>query len=729
MKNKLIIYILILITLSAMVFGVNEITQDADKLNYWTSENHVITVTNTGTEPSNATISSSWTVSATDGVYCTNTGNDVECILDAGEIGTYTVTSDDTVNEYSTQEFSMTVNGTYTSEVVTFVKIQDSEIFRTLVEYGRGRGNYFYDSGSDNVKKGIQCTDLPANTSLELNYLHKIYPIINNYLNVPSAQGTNLNLSCQYPNSTMTKQHLATSVIDSGITLDVNYSSDWIKNSWEKVLFLVQDIDEGERLVGENISISCTGMQYYLADANGWVKVSSDNFTLDFQNATPITVTATSNPTTIGTGQTEVEITYTIINNEDITLSSSTEPVTIDIEAPQEAKFIGVKGQLWGTSLSKYRYEVNSIDALANETITLVARFDTSGATPLLLSNGVSVSFIPCWQVNAYNPLSTEQIVTVTDTITVDGSSAVITDVIQSIEDVNNTVTVINDTTNTIQTYVEDINTTVTTIQTYVDDINTTVTTIQIYVEDINATVTAIESAISDNLVYLQEINTTTHNNYDFLTTEIVDNLNELNVTTQDTNVIVRDINTTANMIEVYVTDINGTVDTINSTLNTVSGDVTTIITNVGEINTTTQTSLNIVQYINETRWGNITAQMLYDQLGLLDTDSISTQLTQLSTDLRQLEEFEEESIYLITDSITEGQNAYKEALTAIDNGDAEEAILKLQDSIDKLSLAEKQIIEVKSKEEGINISEAIEEKDISIMNKIIGWIKNIFNK
>ena len=49
----------------------------------------------------------------------------------------------------------------------------------------------------------------------------------------------------------------------------------------------------------------------------GWIVVENDEVTLDFQDATPITVEASANPSEIGTGTGEVVITYAIINNED----------------------------------------------------------------------------------------------------------------------------------------------------------------------------------------------------------------------------------------------------------------------------------------------------------------------------------------------------------------------------------------------------------------------------
>lgn len=779
----------LMLIMMASALGVNEITQDADRLNYWTSGTHIVTVNNTGTDTTNATITSAWTVSATSG-GCSNIGNVVECILAENEIGTYSITSDASVGEYATTSFQMTTNNTYTSEKVTFVRMKDTEIFRTLVEYGRGRGNYFYDSGVTNTK-GIQCSDLPANTEIQLNYLHKIYPIINNYLNVPSAIGTDLKISCYYPNATLAKQHLATDITFAGDVLYVNYSSDWLKNSWEKVFFLVQDFNDEEYNVGDSISINCSQISYYLPDANGYVSIDNNGFVLNFKNSTPIVATAVSVPTEIGTGSSEVEITYTIINTENIVLSSSTNPVTIDIQAPTNAKFIGVKGEMWGTALDKYRYEVNSIAPLANETITLVARYETTGAGTQDLSKGVSVSFVPCWQVNAYNPLSVEQSVSVSGTIIVnatavttknlmtevetlrtdvtrieekiDALNTTLTSVQSTVVSMENTLNIINETVNTIAGYTDTLEAGQSTIMGYVDtleagqvtimgytdtleagqttiagyvdtleagqvDIQNAIQELNVTINDINATSNAISSVVNSNAGLLTEINATTQSMITYLQTEIFNALTEINLTTQDTNVIVRDINTTANSINVIVTGIEGTVNTINTTVNTISGDVTSIGVTVDNIDTNVQTTLGIVDYINSTRWGNITAQMLYNQLSSLDTATINTKLTGLSTQIRQLSEFEEESIYLITDSITEGQKSYTEAMTAMNEGNTEVMMDKLQESLASLTKAEKAILDAKAQSEGVVISN-VKSTDEGVITKVLGWIKGLFGK
>lgn len=755
--NKIILLLAMSLILIGSALAAGEITQDADKLNYWTASSHVVTVENTGTLTTNVSIDSPWSVVTTDGTYCVNATDYIECILDAGESGTYTVTSDASVGEYATQAFTLTANNSYTSETVTFVRMKDEEILRTLVEFGRGRGNYFYDSGTN--RKGEQCTDLPALTDIELNYLHKVFPTINTYLNLPAADGTSVELYCEYANKTLTKTHLATNIA-VGTRTAVNYSSDWIKDSWEKVFYAVQDFDSTEQAVGSQIEVNCSSLKYYLSEANGWISVSADSFALNFQNASPLVSYATASPSSIGTGTSEVAITYTITNTEDITLSSSTNPITVDIQAPQQAVFIGTRGELWGTELDTYRFELNSIGANEEVNITLYAKFETDGTTPLYLSQGISVSFVPCWQINAYNPLAIEEAVDFVGTITVTATVVDIRGIVDHLDDIEENLTTvinkldeliiiggdINSTVNEITIIATDINATVNSYSAYLVEINQTthdtydlVEAVQITVGDINVTVN------ENNEVILQVNGTTTsiYNNtqdiFSYITNEVYNRLVELNLTTQETNVIVKEINTsnnemtiivtdansTVNDIEIIVTDINGTTNDMNIIVNDINTTVNGLDTYLIDINLTVDTIEDISRYINETRWDNWTAQEIVDAIQPQDWtsrfDAIDANLTEIDTNLRQLEEFEEESIYLITDSITEGQTAYREALQAVAAGDEELALQKLQESVDKLTTAQNFIGEI---QDGKTLTQ--EEKQ-SWVSAVLNWMLAIF--
>jgi TolA-binding protein len=766
LKNVILLLLMMLLAITSVV-AAGEITQDANKLNYWTAGSHIVTVDNTGTLQTTATIVSPWTVTATTGGCTEPVANTVSCDLAAAGSGTYTVTSDATVGEYATQALALTTNNSYTGEIVTFVRVQDEEIFKTLVEYGRGRGNYFYDSGIMRTK-GVQCTDLPAETNIELNYLHKIYPIINNYLNIPSAEGTDLSIYCTYPNETVGKQHLASSVVLNGAKFQVNYTSDWLKSSWEKVFFLVQDFDEGKYSAGQSITVNCSNIKYYLAAANGWVSVDTDAFTLNFRDATPITVSATANPSTIGTGTSEVLITYTITNTETMTLSSSTNPLMIDIKAPPEAEFIGTRGELWGTGLQVYHYEVNGLDPNEVLTITLAARFATTGTTPLNLSQGVSVSFIPCWQVNAYNPLATEQTIMVGNTIAVNGSAVAVKSVVNELESIqgkldtltaistqinttvnaiNNLVLVINQTTQSTDSYLKNE------IETKLDQINATSNYMKSYLDNqitnylamINATTLRTDGTVN-------YINGTTSNIYSYLQTTVYNYLSTIDATTTDTNIVVHQLNTTSNSIQVTVTGIETTVNQMNTTItgmNLVVNNIDNTVTQInGTVNNIAVTSMQINETLNNVwQWSNnvnVTINNMYNLLNQINTtidggaanytarfDALDTYMSGLTTDVRQLSEFSEESIYLITDSITEGQQAYKDALTALDSGDSEKAIQKLQESINLLSTAETKIGELQAVKSGdsstVTKTTTLTTKDAGFIERIILWLSRIF--
>jgi len=714
------------------VLAAGEITQDASSLNYWTSDSKVITVENTGSLDTSATIASSWTVSATDGVECIEAPADtVTCTLSPAEIGTYTVTSDAAVGEYATEAFTLTTNNTDTSETVTFVRMKDEEILSTLIEYGRGSGNYFYDSSAANTK-GIQCTDLPALTDIQLHYLHKIYPTINTYLNIPSADGTNVELYCEYANRTILKTHLATNIVFVGARSQVNYSSDWIKDSWEKVFWTTQDFDADEQAVGTQIEVNCSSMKYYLEDANGWVTVSADSLALDFRDATPLTVSASSSPASIGTGTSEVLITYTITNTESTALSSSTDTMVINIEAPPEAQFIGTRGELWGYGEDVHVEEVINLGAGESYNITLAARFDTTGATPLVLSDGITISFVPCWQVNAYNPLDTQQVLAVTETITVTGAAVEINGVPQTLQNIENNLTLIISYVENLETISIQINNTVNALENTIVEINGTVNNIDVNVDYLLTNMSglydllnAMNVTLSQNNEILLQVNATTtliYNNtqeiYNYLTGTIFDYLNAINLSTTNTEVIVNQINTSNNAIVITVDDTNTVVHQLNLTVNDMS-------TTINNINDTTNYIWDWAQNVNITInniW-NTVQQINGTVVNITDYSSefadIDTLFAGVTTDIRQLEEFEEESIYLITDSITQSQEAYLDAKDAASRGDTETAVKSLKESIEYLTAAGVDVEEIKAIQE----KQLTPEEELNWFMKFWTWL------
>ena len=818
MKNVRAIFLALLCMLLAVatVSATGEIQQIANPLNYWGSQSHTITVTNLGNATTTATINSPWAVTATGG-NCTNAVDDVTCVLGAGEKGTYVVTSDAALPEYAKTNFTMGGTGGYTSNTVNIIRIKEEELFRTLIEFSRGRGDYFFDSGSQN-RKGQQCTDLPADTAIELNYLHKVYPILNNYFNIPSAEGSNVSIYCEYPNVTITKQHLATNVAFSGAFAKVNFTSDFLENSWEKVFFLVQDFDASQYAVGDKMTINCTSMSYYLAGANGWVVANANAFNLNFRNSTPLTLTATSDVPEIGTGTQEVVITYTLTNTENMTLSASSNPITVDIQAPQGAEFIGTRGELWGTALGTYHLELNSMMPFESKTFSLVAKFTTTGTGVIDLCSGADVKFVPCWQINAYNPMATNQYLTCAGSnITVNATAVAVTSVQGQLSDIgtnlsrveakidllNNTVNQINSTVNNIKTIVQQINaTTNATYSTVVEnngllmEINYTTNASYAYetgtmtniLVQINSTTNAtynvvnnIQTIVNGLNQSLLEINSTTNATLQFLQGTIEQKLDEINATTQNTSVTVREINqtvnnvngtvnainNTVNTIQVIVSninvttheinntanatytllqtldlkidnntvtinginytvnDINNTVNLMNLTLNNVNSTVNGINLTVFNINTTVNNMQNLLNYFNNTVFGDMNLTEIYNSIIALNMSTMNLKLDNLTTNLRQLDEFSQESIYLITDSITEGQQSYSDALTALKSGDKEGAMIKLQQSIDKLNQAQKYA-------EAAQVGQTLQDikngkSDIGIVEKMVLWLAKIF--
>lgn len=104
--------------------------------------------------------------------------------------------------------------------------------------------------------------------------------------------------------------------------------------------------------------------------------------------------------------------------------------------------------------------------------------------------------------------------------------------------------------------------------------------------------------------------------------------------------------------------------------------NITSITT---EINTTLTIVSDVVNYINSTRWGNFTAQDIYD---LIDTTRSNTNT--IITKVRQLREFEEEAVFLVTDSF----GLQEEAGEQLRQGNTDAAIVSLKEANQKLKEA-----------------------------------------
>ncbi|MBD3319218.1 hypothetical protein GF342_04890 [Candidatus Woesearchaeota archaeon] len=494
-------------------------TAFADKLNYFsTVENHTVYITNNeGVNTTyTVTVPAGWT--GFDGTGCTEAAGTITCAnVTANATVTYLLQNPSSPTKYTVTTVSTTGG---TTNNVSFLAIPDNEIFHTLVEYGRGRGNYFFDSYTDTSssstagsgKTGIGCPYLPNGTLFELNYLHKLFNT-KQYFHLADADATDATWTCTYSNDTVVREHLVTS-INRGALWTVSYKIDEIEGSWERMGYLGQNFFAGTYTVGQNITVNCTDIVYTLAAAGGNLSVAEDSFTLQFVDREPFAVTASSS-STIGNGTSEVLITY-VINNTDI---HNTDTVIIEIEAPAYSQFIGTRGELWGVGRDKFTYELTDMPAGASETITLVARFDTSAAgsiTAVNLTDGVKVKYVTCWEWNAYNPQEYTQLVSASGV----GTAPVNMSVPSEIVGVQNRINLIYDLVIDLNTTITQINTTVTQIETFVEYFNSTTfngTTLQdildqlgnfsvnVSNEDLLAQINSSRDDILTRIQYLQE--------------------------------------------------------------------------------------------------------------------------------------------------------------------------------------------------------------------------------
>lgn len=383
-----------------------------DRLNYWEQENHTISMGWTGGGLANlsALIPSGWEFISGSG--CTNISQAVICnnVTNGSEVSFVMQVINASAHpefEISSVEINATSGGSsFFSPDLRIIRVQDHNIFHTLVEYGRGRGNYFFDSyaagtaGSGHT--GVGCSYIPSDTMLELNFLHKVVNIKQKFM-LASSTAEEATFTCTYPDNNIVRIHLAEEMTDLGSLVQVDYAIPEIEGSWERMGYVGINFAASSYGVNENITINCTNITYSLPGAYGDVIVDEDSFTLEFRNKYPFTVSA-SGLGIIGNGSQEMEITYNITNSEQYTVND----VIIEISAPQYATFIGVRGELWGTSLEKYRLERIEFAPGETEQVTLVARFNTSGApqnmTELPLSGGISIEYVTCWEANSYNP-------------------------------------------------------------------------------------------------------------------------------------------------------------------------------------------------------------------------------------------------------------------------------------------------------------------------------------
>ncbi|MBD3249055.1 hypothetical protein GF336_03345 [Candidatus Woesearchaeota archaeon] len=457
--KKILLLAIFLIVFSSTALAAGEIVQFSDKLNYWDAESHTVTVTNNGALDTQVTIPVQLGFIYNSGT-CTHAAGTITCDLAPGQTKSYTLDSTTANSEYTLSTFSPSTNNTYTGNSVSFLRIKDEEIFHTLVEYGRGRGNYFFDSfGSGTAGSGhtgTGCAYLPNSTMFELNFLHKVLNI-KQYFSLADADAEDVIFTCTYPNNTVVRSHLVTNIQRTGSIWSADYAISNIEGSWERMGYLGMNFDSGEYSIGSNVSVNCTGLQYTLPEAHGNITVDEDSFDLEIRDREPFSISASTSTAAIGNGTQEVIISYTVTNNE----VYSADNVIIEIDAPSYAAFIGTRGELWGTAQDTYRLELTELQAGQSETIDLVARFDTSsapGINTVDLTQGVKVRYTTCWESNAYNPQEYTQYLANPSNISVNmGTSVQVVDVIDLLTSLNSTVNNVYSTVNIINNTVDDI--------------------------------------------------------------------------------------------------------------------------------------------------------------------------------------------------------------------------------------------------------------------------------
>jgi hypothetical protein len=128
--------------------------------------------------------------------------------------------------------------------------------------------------------------------------------------------------------------------------------------------------------------------------------------------------------------------------------------------------------------------------------------------------------------------------------------------------------------------------------------------------------------------------------------------------------------------------------DPLNNFSDSVCAYVQRIETNTININSTVNDILNVVNYINGTRWGNVTAWSLYEAI-LNISNVVTNNLQEVLTAITRLREFDEELVFLVTDAFGLQQSANRD----LDNGDLVSAADKLRDANDRLNEAAMRLV------------------------------------
>ncbi len=673
------------------LFELNtNITSITDRINWYSSEKHNVTInyTGTGNVQANYTFPSGWAVISISANCANNTIGahiNITCNLSSGVASgvpsaTFVVASPSSAQPalYNVTEIRPFLNvssAVATTNSMKFLRIRDAEIFYTLIEYGRGRGNYFVNTranDTDGTRSGYPF--IPNETTMELNYLHKVFNV-RHYLGLApskSSNSYNATFTCIYPNDAVVRTHLVTNITRTTIW-NASYRVEEIEGSFERMGFLGQAIQNGSYATDSTLTINCTTIRYALPDAGGNVSINNNGVVMVVKKKYPFTIQANSTPNPIGTGTQEILMNYTINNTEMFPV----EDVKIEISAPPYAQFIGVRGELFGEATRFYSFHRNRWNANGTETIILVARFNTTGITATSLNatgpEGVRISYVAPWDANAYNPLKTIQVIQQSSQNGVLPVDTALTPAITGV----------------------------------LDELRT----IRLASLNINATITGLNNTIAIINSTLFTVNAT---------------LNRLNSTTSEINITLINTRDTAYAINATLAGINNTIRIINGTVNQINTTVTEIRTIDLNINTTVTYINATVNYLNSTAVSQVNVTNIINNITnardtIVQNISLAINITMnqtsaILTDIRRLREFDEELVFLVTDSFGLQQQASQEASI----GETSAALQSLAEANDKLKDAAQRLAELQRREqEGLGTAAAAPPVDItgSLMN------------
>lgn len=308
---------------------------------------------------------------------------------------------------------SIVTNGTlFTSNSLTFVKIDSSLILSTLVEYGRGDGNYFYstyslnESAQDDFAKGHKCNYIPQGRVVELNFLHKMFNV-KPTLGLGFSNVNDATLYCKYPNENLVRMHLATNISKNNDGFEIAYRAQNLKPDWDRIAYV------GFDFFSKDINVTCSNFSYYLPELSNYIRVDSQILQFEAVDPNPVTVTYSNvfgGGFDFNNGTVYFPITFNFANEGEFDVNN----LAVDIVLPNNGRFVSVKGELFATAQNSYRFELNNL--AQNETFLLDAniRFDmtdTNYSNQSIIDH-IDFSYIPCWQEYSYNPLSEDYILT-----------------------------------------------------------------------------------------------------------------------------------------------------------------------------------------------------------------------------------------------------------------------------------------------------------------------------